>query len=61
MRNALKLFDVSTTVGCFFYAFWQGPFHGKWAEAAFWLAFVVSVEVSSWRRESGEEEDDDAA
>lgn len=30
------------------YAIWQGPFHGKWAEAAFWMACSVSAELS-WR------------
>jgi hypothetical protein len=29
------------------YALWQGPFHGKWAEAAYYMAVSVSCELNA--------------
>lgn len=43
LRKASYLLALITLV----YAAWQGPFHGKWAEAAFYMAFSVSCELSA--------------
>jgi hypothetical protein len=31
----------------FGYAVWQAPFHGKWAEGAFWMALSISSEFGT--------------
>lgn len=42
-RAASSLFAFIAYV----YAFWQGPFHGKWAEGAFWMAVSISAEFGA--------------
>lgn len=33
------------SIGLEAYSVWQGPFNGKWAEAAFWMGSAISAEI----------------
>jgi hypothetical protein len=50
-----SVYAVGIVSALFVYAVWQGPFHGKWPEATFWLVMSLSLELSHHLTRKGAE------